>query len=122
MKAVISLVKYIPIVQNIWILFVLFGLISDRLYPFFGQSILLNLLLYGLSVSLKFCYWHRILIISQSIIVFLEFLQNSGVIINDISIISISIILIGIINSTLIYYRYGLFIKNKNHNSTKKVN
>lgn len=107
MKLITALVKYIPVIINMWILLIVTGCISSSLYPFLGHSILFDILLFSASYYFRFCLWHKILISSMIISLILEYTQNSGFEISFINHLLFLNTLIAIILSTLLYYFYG---------------
>lgn len=113
MKTVISLIKYIPIVINLYIILIMSDILTSELYPFFGQSFLFNGFLLVCSFAFRFCLWHRILIFSMSLCLFLEFLQNCGMLINNFEHICITFTVVAMFASTLLIYLYGCYVKKK---------
>jgi len=105
MNTVIKLfVKYIPVVINVWILLLLLGVMNDKLYPLFGQSLIFNILLYLLSIKYKFCLWHKALIISMTTCLMIEFIEIQ---INYTSAILLNTKLTTIIFGLIIFTVYG---------------
>jgi len=117
MKSLIKLIKYYPIVVNINFVFSAIGVLlfkfdySLYVYTYFGQSFYLNTILLILSFSLRFCAWHRILIYSMSMCLFLETLNNYGIQINYYLYLTLLINIIGLLISALIYTRHGCYTK-----------
>jgi len=105
-RALICLVKYYPIIMNLYIVFIMlgsnFGIENPKLYPLIGQSFYINLILFILSRNLRFCYWHRLLIISMSLVLLLETLYNFGIHINYYIYICLIISVLSLILSTII--------------------
>lgn len=103
-KYIVCFVKYIPVIINVWILFILLGVISDKMYPIFGQSILFNALLYLLSIKYKLCFWHKSLIFSMTFCLIFEFFEINGIFLFEfINNIKLTVCLIGL----LIFTVYG---------------
>lgn len=115
MKSAVLIVKFYPIIVNIWLCLILSGFISDSLYPIFGHGLLVDVLLLVLSYLFRFCTWHRILIYSMMINVTLEFLQNNGVFFSDSFCISLTITITSLVLSTILYYKNGCYIKKNTH-------
>lgn len=108
LKNAAQLNKLYPIVVNMFFVFSAIGILlfgfdcSQYVYTFIGQSFWMNAVILILSHHLRFCAWHRILIYSQSLCLFLETLNNFGIKFNyyiyDILIINISAIILLTIN------------------------
>jgi len=84
MRILVKLVKYYPIIMNLYISFMMIGYITkiihnSYLYTFIGQSFYLNAIILILSNNLKFCVWHRLLIYSMSMILVMETFYNFGI-------------------------------------------
>jgi len=111
----IKLVKYYPVIMNIFILFVMVGWIfnfkSVQIYTFIGQSFYLNLIILILSYKFKFCLWHRILIYSMSFILLLETLSLCGIYLNYYLYICSCILILSLLTSAILYYKNGCFNK-----------
>lgn len=111
-KPIVILVKFYPIIANLWIFLAMVGTIfgidiSIYTYTFLGQSFITNAMILILSYLLNFCGWHRMLIYSMSACLFLETLNNYGIQ-NNYYIYHILIIsLLGLILSTVIFYKRG---------------
>lgn len=87
MRAItICIVRIYPIILNVFIVllciegFIGVDVISSHLYTFIGQSYLTIALLWALSKQLKFCSWHRILLINMFINLSIETITNFGLV------------------------------------------
>ena len=76
--SILILIRYLPVVVSVWILFILVGNCGDSLFPLLGQSLIYNLLLFLLSIKYKFCFWHRAIILLNSFAVFLELIETTN--------------------------------------------
>jgi len=81
------------------------------LYMVFGQTYMLNFLLLVSSLLFNFCYWHRILIYSMTLVLFLETLQRLGIIISEYAYVSAILTIFAIILSSILYYKNGCYKK-----------
>lgn len=77
------LIKFYPIVCSAWIMLCMVGQLfsvdaSLTSYPLFGQSYLSNLIFFLLSIKMKFCYWHRTLLITMTGCLTIEYLNIYG--------------------------------------------
>lgn len=113
---VIKLIKYYQIVLNVYILgvmlmYVLLGsdFVSNYAYTFIGQSFIINMLILALSFKLKFCFWHQLLIYSQSFCLLLETLNNYGFEIGNYAYIAIIVTMLTLIATWLIFAKHGTF-------------
>lgn len=88
-------------------------------YTLIGQSFYFNAILFILSINLKFCLWHRILIISMSLVLLMETLYNFGLTINNYLYICIVISVFSLLTSAILYYKHGCFNK-RTFKDTKK--
>jgi hypothetical protein len=113
MALLVKLVKYYPIVMNLFIIFIMIGYYNGIkqpiLYPFIGQSFYTNTLILILSHKLHFCLWNRILIYSMSFVLFLETIYNYGVNVNYYLYICTIISISALITATLLYYKNGCY-------------
>ena len=123
MRPLLQLIKYYPILVN---LYVLLGMliyvsgirinVSDYLYTYIGHSFYVDIVVLLLSLKLKFCVWHRILIANMMICLAIETLTNYNVYIkNDVYIMIISTI-ITIFIALLIFRKHGTFGTTKSNN------
>ena len=116
MRPMLKLIKYYPILVN---LYVLLGMliyvsgirinVSTYLYTYIGQSFYVDAVFILLSVVFRFCIWHRILIANMMLCLAIETLTNYNIYIkNDVYIMIISTI-ITIFISVLIFRKHGTF-------------
>ena len=123
MRPLIKLVKYYPILVN---LYVLLGMliyvsgirinVSTYLYTYIGHSFYVDAVFILLSIVFRFCVWHRILIGNMVLCLAIETLTNYNVYIkNDVYIMIISTI-ITIFISLLIFRKHGTFSTKKSNN------
>ena len=116
MRALIKLVKYYPILVNIYILIIMLTYVSGirinvstYLYTYIGHSFYVDAVFILLSIVFRFCVWHRILIANMVLCLAIETLTNHNVYIkNDMYIMIISTI-ITIFMSLLIFRKHGTF-------------
>ena len=120
---IVTLVKYYPIILNVYILIITIFYELDSncsifkfIYPIIGQSFYVDILVLLLSFKLKFCIWHRILIANMMLCLAIETLTNYNIYIkNDVYIMIISTI-ITIFMSLLIFRKHGTFGTTKSNN------
>ena len=123
MRPLLQLIKYYPILVN---LYVLLGMliyvsgvrinVSTYLYTYIGHSFYVDILVMLLSLKLKFCVWHRILIANMMLCLAIETLTNYNVYIkNDVYIMIISTI-ITIFIALFIFRKHGTFGTTKSNN------
>lgn len=79
-RSVMFLLKYYPIVFHIFIVIDIleqFELlkITSWIYPILGSSVIINVILFLLSILFKFSNWHRILIINMFVTIILEWID-----------------------------------------------
>ena len=129
MKIAIKIIKYYPIIVNIYILLGMLTYVSGMpingnqyVYTFIGQSFITNILLILLSHKLSFCVWHRLLIYNMSFCLLLETIFNFGICINNYSYIVIISTILTIFVSIIIFRRHGTFNKKESYRSTKGIN
>ena len=123
MRALIKLVKYYPILVNIYILIIMLTYVSGirinvstYLYTYIGHSFYVDIVLILLSIVFRFCVWHRILIANMMLCLAIETLTNHNIYIkNDVYIMIISTI-ITIFMSLLIFRKHGTFGTTKSNN------
>lgn len=90
--------------------------VSDYLYTYIGHSFYVDIVVLLLSLKLKFCVWHRILIANMMICLAIETLTNYNIYIkNDVYIMIISTI-ITIFMALLIFRKHGTFGTTKSNN------
>lgn len=126
---VIKLIKYYPIIVNLYILVTMGLYIFNIYYPFgfycytfLGQSFYLNVLILLLSIKFRFCIWHRLLIYNMSFCLLLETIHNYGInISNHIYIVVLSTI-ITIFMAIILFIKHGTFNKKKTNNSLQVFN
>lgn len=80
MREVISLIKMYPMVITGVILATTIGTlifpgISGLLYPIFGHSIYINLMMFYISIKMHFCLWYRVLIMNLIFVNVVEWLD-----------------------------------------------
>ena len=126
---ILRLIKYYPILLNIYILvsiLLYFGGVCDNIsyysYTFLGQSFYLNLLVLLLSFKFRFCFWHRLLIYNMSFCLLLETIHNYGVNVSNHIYIVVSVTVITIFMAIIIYIKHGTFNKKKANNSLPLLN
>lgn len=123
MRALIKLVKYYPILVNIYILIIMLTYVSGirinvsaYLYTYIGHSFYVDAVFIILSIVFRFCVWHRILIANMMLCLAIETLTNHNIYIkNDVYIMIISTI-ITIFMSLLIFRKHGTFGTTKSNN------
>ena len=116
MRALIKLIKYYPILVNIYILIIMLTYVSGvRInvsaysYTYIGHSFYVDIVLILLSIVFRFCVWHRILIANMMLCLAIETLTNHNVYIkNDMYIMIISTI-ITIFIAVFIFSKHGTF-------------
>jgi hypothetical protein len=116
----IQVVKLLPVAINLYILLAMslyiVGVredIAKYVYPIIGQSFLYNAILYWLSSKLRFCFWHRLLIINMSFGLLLEALTNYGVNVGNYAYLIGATTVVVLFVSWLIYQKYGCFNQKK---------
>ena len=119
-RLLINTIKLYPVIINLWILIIMlsfcFGISSDSIrntYVIFGQSFISNFLIFTLSLSFHFCVWHRILICSMSCVLLMEVMYKFGIHIPHFAYVSITIIVLSLIVSAILYYKHGCHSKKK---------
>ena len=120
----IKLVKYYPVIMNLYIFFMMMGYLTNFIcksyfYTLIGQSFYFNAILFILSINLRFCLWHRILIISMSSVLLMETFYNFGLTISNYLYICIIISILSLLTSAILYYKNGCFNK-RTFTNTKK--
>ena len=123
MITLIKLVKYYPILVNIYILIIMLTYVSGvrinvstYLYTYIGHSFYVDILVLLLSLKLRFCVWHRLLIANMMLCLGIETLTNYNIYIkNDVYIMIISTI-ITIFIALLIFRKHGTFSTKKSNN------
>ena len=123
MKIAIKIIKYYPIIVNIYILLGMLTYVSgvpingnQYVYTFIGQSFITKILLILLSHKLHFCVWHRLLIYNMSFCLLLETIFNFGICINNYSYIVIISTIISIFIAILIFRKHGTYSQKKSDN------
>ena len=111
---VVRLIKYYPIILNLYILLLsalqLLGVsvsFDGMIYTFIGQSFILNILILILSKKFRFCLWHRLLIYNMSFCLLLETLYNFGIEVKNSTYIVVISTIITIFVSILIFKKKG---------------
>ena len=123
MRPLLQLIKYYPILVN---LYVLLGMliyvsgirinVSTYLYTYIGHSFYVDAVFILLSIIFRFCVWHRILIANMMLCLAIETLTNYNIYIkNDVYIMIISTI-ITIFIALLIFRKHGTFGTTKSNN------
>ena len=112
----IKLLKYYPVIVNLWILIDMIGYflnvkVSEYSYTLLGHSLYLDIILLILSLKFKFCLWHQILILSSSFYLIVETLNIWGLENNYYFYVNLCVIAISICVATILYKRYGCFKK-----------
>lgn len=123
MRPLIKLVKYYPILVNIYILIIMLTYVSGirinvstYLYTYIGHSFYVDAVFIILSIVFRFCVWHRILISNMMLCLAIETLTNYNIYIkNDVYIMIISTI-ITIFIALLIFRKHGTFGTTKSNN------
>lgn len=117
MREVISLIKMYPMVITGIILATTIGTlifpdISCLLYPAFGHSIYVNLLMLRISMKMHFCLWYRVLIMNLIFVNVVEWLDVNFQLFPDairyITMIMV-ITLICVVISIILYRANGCF-------------
>ena len=117
MKRIVRLIKIYPIVVtlviSIGLMLCIAGInISNITYPIFGHSIFANLIMMIISIKLRFCRWHQILIGNLLLIISIEWLSvNVGFIPDAMAYITIisATTSTSILMSSILYYKHGCF-------------
>lgn len=115
MKILIFIIKISPIIINFAILISLIFALFDRdissfTYAIFGHSLYFDLLLLLLSVKMRFCFWHRLLIINMIIIITIEWIDiNFNLISSSLCYIQSLLLLTcsSIIGAAILKYKHG---------------
>ena len=123
MRALIKLVKYYPILVNIYILIIMLTYVSgvrinvsDYSYTYIGHSFYVDAVFILLSIVFKFCVWHRLLIANMMLCLVIETLTNHNIYIkNDVYIMIISTI-ITIFIALITFRKHGTFSTKKSNN------
>jgi len=123
-KLLIKLIKYYPVVMNVYISFMMVGyinnlIIKDFAYTFIGQSFYINIILFILSLNLRFCLWHRILIVSMSLVLSIETFYNFGYELNYYLYICAAISIIALITFVILITANGRIYKRVIYNIKK---
>ena len=122
MRPMLKLIKYYPILVNIYILIIMLTYVSGihinvsaYLYTYIGHSFYVDAVFILLSIVFKFCVWHRILIANMMLCLAIETLTNYNIYIkNDVYIMIISTI-ITIFISLFIFRKHGTFSTTKSN-------
>lgn len=83
------------------------------MYPIFGHALFIDICFLIMSMVMKFCFWHRLLILNLITTIVIEWINvnvytiNSALYIRMIFGLSCSVLLI----STILYSKYGWFKK-----------
>ena len=93
------------------------GFYENKGYIFIGDSLYINVVLYLLSRLFKLCSWHRILIITQTVCLGLEFLSLINVQF-DVAYWICGVIILG----SLLALIYGKICKKKTGKSNERFN
>ena len=123
MRTLIKLVKYYPILVNIYILIIMITYVSgvrinvsSYLYTYIGHSFYVDAVFILLSIVFKFCVWHRLLIGNMMLCLVIETLTNHNIYIkNDVYIMIISTI-ITIFIALITFSKHGTFSTKKSNN------
>ena len=118
-RAVLPILKYYPILMNAMMLYIMveymigeyvFSLLADSV---FGYSILISILLIGLSYERKFCAWHRLLILNMFFNSVLATFDFFGIDVH-LSFFLLSVLTaFTLLFSFIMLYNHGWFTKNK---------
>jgi len=118
MKWILRIVKAWPIITNLSILLILiFHIlevsISNLMYPIFGHSLFVDILFLMMSYKLKFCFWHKLLILNLIAIIGIEWISVNLCIIDSVFYIRLLFTLtsVTLLTSTVLYSKYGMFKK-----------
>lgn len=121
-KVFISIVKWVPVVITMGILFdnliKIFGfdnLLDNLIDYLFSASLTTIALLYSASIALEFCNWHKALILYSAYDMFIKFL------ITDLNIIPLNITNIILLINTIIGITMLFAIYNHNKNLKTKT-
>ena len=123
MRTLIKLVKYYPILVNIYILIIMLTYVSGvrinvstYLYIYIGHSFYVDAVFILLSIVFKFCVWHRLIIGNMMLCLAIETLTNHNIYIkNDVYIMIISTI-ITIFIALITFRKHGTFGTKKSNN------
>jgi len=120
----ILLFKFYPIVYNLWILVGMLMCLLNKEYKdlgflFIGGCFVSSILSWKWSVDLRFCRWHRILILNQMIYLFFQLLNELNTEINYYIYMALIFNIAAIIFATYLYYKYGCFSGMENNKSFK---
>lgn len=123
----IWLLKWYPVVTNIWLLVLLVAHLyeinlSQYTNMLFGGCLFISLMLYIDSVIYCFCAWHRVLIINQALYLLLQFINRLGIEFNYYLYVALSITIFSLLLATFLYSKHGCFKKMANYKSVKDDN
>lgn len=126
-KLFISIIKWIPVVVAAGILFnntlasfdvdIMLNVVFDYI---FGTSLAFIITLYSASITLEFCKWHRIVIIYDAFVLFINYIINNTTILNYVNFKTITIhyVIAGIFVIILSYNHVKATKTNKNNDKT----
>ena len=117
MKLIIHLVKMYPIavtfVMAINLILALSHIsIVNMTYPIFGHSLMVDVIMLLFSQKLKFCTWHRLLLINMIFAIMMEWIWvNFNIISSGIFYVHLllTITCITILTAAISFYKYGIF-------------
>lgn len=106
-KLIIRMLKYYPIIVNVYIAIMMMGYIthiisSDKGYTFIGQCFYMNAFLFLIAPKLGFCTWYRVLVISMSLVLLIETFYNYGYELNYYLYICAAISIVALITSVVL--------------------
>ena len=123
MRALIKLVKYYPILVNIYILIIMLTYVSGvrinvstYLYTYIGHSFYVDAVFILLSIVFKFCVWHRLLIVNMMLCLAIETLTNYNIYIKNYVYIMIISTIITIFIALITFRKHGTFSTKKSNN------
>ena len=116
MRNTITVIKYWPVVTTLVIMLAfVFELLEMSIFnvlsPLFGCSLFMAICFYFISKLLRFCLWHRILIINLIVISVITFVNINIYRFQNIIVIQTCLLVscISIITSLILYLKYGCF-------------
>jgi len=128
-KTTINFVKLFPVILTFYLAFGMTGeaynLIDYAEYTSHTTVICHNYIVdigfLFLSFSFKFCWWHRILIISDILVLVSIDLYKNDIFIPNIFHTLSGFLLLSLIFATILYYKNGCFSKKKNSNCFRGI-
>lgn len=117
MKCLIRIIKLYPIITTFFIMvgltFACMGIgISNYTYPIFGHSLFVDLCVLIVSIKLRFCVWHQLLMLNLVLVIIIEwFSVNFGFIPDAKAYIRLLLFITSgfSLTSSIFYYKHGCF-------------